>query len=301
MNISYLLLQSWRITWRNWPLWALTLLMFIVFLPATALSGAFGAGAAVITLPISGPLPRWLIQLRNVPGWAWVLIAVAALILLVGTAAISWLFQASVMRGAAIASQRGTVSLSEALNLGWRRVFTLLGLSITFGVLIMGLSLLPPLVLLLLAERSEFGVRLMQAAQGVLLPLNTVLGIALLLIMMSVALEDLQPGAIPRRAWRVFRSGWWGFVLVWGLTFIGSFVFVLLIAPVAVILVIIAVVLSAANAPVVLGLALLLTGVTVGPIALLLLVFIAVYTLVLYTLVYQEAARLAGPEISPAG
>jgi hypothetical protein len=296
MNVGGLLRNSWRITWRNWPLWLLTLLMFVVFLPATLLSGAFGGMAALVTLPVRGPLPRWLIQLRGLPAWGWLLIAVAALVVLVACTAISWLLQAAAMRGAAIAAEHGTFALGEALRLGWRRVGSLLALSLTFGLLIIALSLLPPLVIVLLAGRFEFGVQLMQLAQTGLAPLNIVLGVVLLLVMMAVALEDVGPGKAFGRAWRVFRSGWWGFVLALGIAFAASLALALLGVPVAVLLIVVTAGLSLLNAPVVLAVVLLLACGIVGPIGLFLMLFTTIYTLVLYTLTYRGAARMAGPE-----
>ena len=296
MNTGLLLRDSWRITWRNWPLWLLILVMFVVFLPATVLSGAFGAVAALVTLPMAGPLPRWMNQFRDIPVWAWLLIAVAALALLVISTAISWLLQAAAMRGAAIAAERGTFALSEALRLGGRRVINLLTLSFTFGLLITAMGLLPPLVIILLAGRFEFGVQLMQLAQTGLAPLNVVLGVVLLLVMMSVALEDVGPGAAFGRAWRVFRSGWWGFVLALGIAVAASLALALLSVPVVVLLIVVTVGLSLLNSPVVLAVVLLLACGLLGPIGLFLMLFTAVYTLVLYTLTYRGAAQLVGPE-----
>jgi hypothetical protein len=291
-----LLRESWRITWRNRGLWLLTLLMFVAFLPASALSGAFGGVAALVTLPMSDPLPRWMIQLRDMPVWAWLLITAAALIVLVICTAMSWLLQAAAMRGAAMAAERGTFALGEALRLGRRRALNLLTLSFTFGLLIIALGLLPPLALILLAGRFAFGVQLMQLAQTGLAPLNVALGVVLLLVMMSVALEDVGPGKAFGRAWRVFRSGWWGFALALGIALLASFALALLSLPVAVLLIVVAVGLSLLNSPAILVVALLLACGVFGPIGLFLMLFTAVYTLVLYTLTYRGAARMAGPE-----
>jgi len=296
MNVGKLLSESWRITWRNGPLWLLTLLMFVVFLPATVLSGAFGGVAAMVTLPLRSPPPGWTNQIRDIPAWVWLLIAAAALIVLVICTALSWLLQAAAMRGAAIAAERGTFALSEALRLGGRRVVNLLTLSFTFGLLIIAMGVLPPLVILLLAGRFAFGVQLVQLAQTGLAPLNVVLGVVLLLVMMSVALEDVGPGAAFGRAWRVFRSGWWGFVLALGIAIAAGLALALLSVPVAVLLIVVAVGLSLLNSPILLAVALLLACGVLGPMGLFLMLFTAVYTLVLYTLTYRGAAQLAGPE-----
>lgn len=289
MNIGDILRQGWRITWRCWPLWLLNLLLFILFIPAGALAGAFGAVSAMLSLPWPGRPPALLIQLRQIPGWAWVGIAAAGVVLLVVTSAGTWMLQAASMRGAAIAAERGAFALGEALRLGRQRVFSILKLSITFGLLISALAVLPPLGLLLLADRFAFGLPLLQMAQTVLAPLNSVLGLALLLVMMSVALEDLTPRAAFGQAWRVFRFGWWGFLLIIGLSLVPGIILALLMFPIALVL------------PVVffypkLGSVLLLACCGVlGPIGLGVMLFTAVFTVVLYTLMYRSAARLTGP------
>jgi hypothetical protein len=66
--------------------------------------------------------------------------------------------------------------------------------------------------------------------------------------------------------------------------------------PVVVLLIVVTVGLSLLNSPVVLAVALLLACGVLGPIGLFLMLFTAVYTLVLYTLTYRGAAQLVGPE-----
>jgi hypothetical protein len=295
MDIGSLLRNSWRITWRHWELWALMLATFVVFFPALVLSGGFGAVAALVTLPAREPVSPWVVRVWQAPVWAWVLAAVAALIVLVLTSALSWLLQAGAMRGIVIAAERDAFPLGEALRLGWQRVINLLTLSVIFSVVVGAIGLLPPLILLLLAGRFAFGPQLMQVAQTALGPVNTVLGIATLLVMMSAALEDVGPAAAFGRAWSVFRSGWWGFLLVFGLTIIFGFAASLVLVPLVLVLVVASFVSTGLGILLAVGACGLL-----GPIGLALMLFAGVYTQVLYTLIYR-AAQPQPPATAGAG
>jgi hypothetical protein len=290
MDITHLLRSAWRITFKNWPLWAITFVMVVALVPATALSGGFGAGAALVALPLPpGPQPEWLIQIRRWPTSVWLIVALVTLLVTVATSALTWLLQAASMRGAAIAAERGVVTLGEALRLGRQRVTSLLTLSLTFGALIAALGLLPVVLHLLLANLfPDLGRLLLQSTQTLLSPLLGALGVALLVVMMAIALEDMRPRAAFRRAWVVFRSGWWGFVVVIGLTVIATFALALLLVPI-IMLPAVTLVFSPAAALLV-GLCACGLG---GPLGLALMLLVAVYTQVLYTLIYRAAAQRA--------
>src|SRR3990172_2185487 len=186
------------------------------------LSGGFGGVAAWVALPMPGRAPFWLRQLRELPAAAWIGIAAAALLVLAARTAVSWMLQAATMRGAAMAAERGSFSVVEALKLGRQRLISLLTLSVIFGAIIGALGLLPLLIIILLGSRFEFAITLMNGAQTLLVP-------GLMLLAVSTPL-----GAI----------------------------------------------------------ALVIGGLLLTPLAGFLFTFIAVFTLVLYTLAYREAARL---------
>jgi len=291
MNLAAILRDSWRITWKNWGLWLLQLLLLFVFVPAMTLSGGFGGVAAWVALPMPGRAPFWLRQLRELPAAAWIGIAAAALLVLAATTAVSWMLQAATMRGAAMAAERGSFSVVEALKLGRQRVISLLTLSLTFGAIIGALGLMPPLLIILFSKRFEFAVTMINSTQTLLLPVNMILGVALLLVMMSVSLEDLKPGAAFKRGWKVFSAGWWAFVFVFGIAFVLSLLGSMIVTVTALALLVPGLMLLAVSTP--LGaIALVIGGLLLTPIAVFLFIFIAVFTLVLYTLVYREAARL---------
>jgi hypothetical protein len=284
MNISQLLRDSWGITWRSGPLWLLGLLLFVVFLPAGIVAGGFGAVSALLVFPWPGPQPAWLIQLQRVSGPAWLGLAAAALVVLVGTSALAWLLQAASIRGAALAAEQGSFRLGEALRLGRQRVVSVLKLSLTFGALVALLGLLPPLAAVLLQDQPGAATAVLRTTQTLLAPLNVVLGLTLLLVMMAIAVEDLRPRAAFRQAWRIFRWGWWGFVLVLGLSAAPVVLVAILLIPLVVVL------------PFAflsdLGWVLAAACLTVlSPLIVGVLVFTGVFTLVLYTLIYRAASR----------
>lgn len=285
MNLPALLAQTWRITWRNWRLWVLNLALFVVALPTFTLGGALGGLGAMLAVPSQAGPTDWLTPLRAIPGWAWLIISFITLVLVVLTSAVTWLLQAAAMRGAAIAAERGTFTLREALHLGGPRVVSIVQLSLTLGFLL-GLLSLAPFPLLFIARNSPLGLPLMEMAQVGLAPFNTTLSVALLLIMMSVALEDLRPRAALHQAWRVFGQGWWAFLLVIAFSSLPGFAIALLTIP-AVIVAVVTLRLAPALLP---GVALGLCA-CLGPLILGLILFTAVFTVVLYTLVYRAATQ----------
>jgi hypothetical protein len=288
MNLGLIIRDSWRITWRSRPLWLLTLLLFAVFIPAGVLSFSFSAVATAITFPIADPQLLFFIgRLQSVPGPAWVSIAFVAFIVLIATTAVALILQAATMRGAALAAEHGKVSLSEALRLGRTRIVNIVKLSLTFGLIIVALGLLPSLALILLGDKSPLGARLINLAQTGLTPLTTVLNFVLLLALMSIALEDFTPRKAFGRVGNVFRVGWWAFLLVVGLSGLAALITaIILVIPVFIAM---PVVIFEART----GLLLFaLSYACAGPIAIGFLLFTAVFTLVLYTLIYREAVKL---------
>ena len=286
MQPGQILRDSWRITWRCWPLWLLNLLMLVTVVPTAALSGAFGGAAGFLSVPVPvAYLPEPMARLRQIPGWIWILAALATLVVLVITSAVSWMFQAGAMRGAALASDKGNCSLRECLTLGRRRVFSLIRLSAAYSLLVGAIGILPPMLMLVLARWLPSASGLLQLSQTVLAPLTTVLSLALLLVMMSVALEDLAPRAAARRAWLVFRKAWWGFLLVWALSTLPALGIVLVLLP-FIVLVPAAIIWPGTATYALTG----LCGCLSAPVGLGLILFTAVFTLVLYTLIYRAAS-----------
>lgn len=295
MNLNLLLKESWRITRTSWSLWVLSAALFLAFVPAGLLSGGLGAAAAAITLPQAGPEWEWRNALRAWPAGAWMALGLAAVLTLVVATAVSYIAQAATIRGAALAAARQQpVTLSEALQLGGPRLRRLLGLAGTVGVLISVLALIPLLLRLLAAQQlGPFGALALEAGQVALSPALSVVGLAVFLVVLAIAVEDVSARRAPGRAWAVFRQGWWAFLLVLFVTFLPGLAVAALTLPVIFI------------APLVLldalmgGAALLVYCAVAGPLGVALLIFVAVFSTTLYTLVYRAAARLA--DATPGG
>jgi hypothetical protein len=292
MNIALILQESWHITWKNPALWALALLMFLAFIPAGLLSFSFTAAASALSIPASlgQALPELsgvMAELRDVSTAAWVGIALAALILLVLTTSITLVLQAASMRGVVMAAETGKTSLRESLKLGRARTMNIVKLSLLFGLITAALGLLPSLALVLVGETSPLGVSLIHLVQQGLTPVTIVLNLVVLLVIMSVALEDFSPRAAFGRAGSVFKSGWWAFVVVFALSVlavVGSGL-IFVIPP----LVMMPLMIFNPSAGLGLTAGTIMCG---GLLAGLFFLFTAVFTQALYTLVYREAARL---------
>jgi hypothetical protein len=292
MNPIVIFQKSWRIVWKTWRLWALTLLMYAVLFPALLLSGGIGALSAMVILPPDSPYPAaWTEPFRNISLGGWIVLAVGALVILVGTTFFSWAFQAAAIRTAAAAADGKTLSIREALTLGSQRWMSFLKLSLTAGVLIEAIALFPSFLVLALAQNTAWGIGLLQVSQTILSPISAVLGIVILLVMMSIALEDLRPRAAFGRALQVFRRGWWGFLLVLAANFLLSFIITLLVVPLIMILggFLIFAALTGTNAAFIPFVAVCLI---ISPLILGMMTFAVSFSNVLYTLTYRAAATL---------
>lgn len=296
MDIAHLLKESWRITRTCWSLWVLSAALFLAFVPAGLLAGGLGAASAALTLPYAGPEPEWLNTLRSWPAWVWAVVGIVAILVLVASTAASYIAQAATIRGAALAAERWQpVALKETLQLGRPRLRRLLGLAGTVGALISILVMVPVLVRLLAAQQvGQIGSLLLDAGQAGLSPVLSVLGLAVFLIVLAIAVEDVSARRAPRRAWAVFRQGWWAFLLVLFIAFIPSLAIAALVLPVGFIFGLL--VLNAAVG----GAMLLVYCALAGPLGMALLLFAAVFSTTLYTLVYRAAARLADATVGSA-
>lgn len=290
MNLGQLLREAWRITRSSPALWLLNTLMFVTAAPALLLVSGISWLAATMAFPVAGFQPDWVEALRAWPTGTWVPIWIVAFMLMVLTSALTWLFQAGIIHGSALAAERGTPApLKESLQLGWPRVRRVLGLSLTFGTLITALGLLP--VALSFFVMQGAGPRslaaLTQAGQGALGVFNSAAGIALFLVLMSVAVEDVRARHAPGRAWTVFRKGWWAFLFVVALSAVPAVLLAMLSVPLIVLAPL--TVLDPNLGGVLLGGTCLL----LGPVGLAVMLFFAVFTTTLYTLIYRAAAQLA--------
>jgi hypothetical protein len=284
MSIGDIFRESWRISTHCWKLWLLMLAVFLAFVPTLFLTGGISSATTLLTQDLPGIPPGIVAGLDRLSPSGWLFILSGTLLLVMVSAAVSWLFQAAAMRASMMAAEGSPISLLDALGLGHRRFIHILKLSVVFGFFLAILGLLPVLPDLVF-RGSSAGSFLRGVTQVGVLPLNTLLGLVVLLVLMSVALEEVTPSRSFRRAWQVFRTGWWGFLLVMATTVALSVLPVIILAP----LLIIGVILLVLETGWLLFLAAVLMLV---PLSLGVSIFSAVFTLVMYTLIYRSSAQL---------
>jgi hypothetical protein len=296
MNISDLIQRAWRITRTNRWVWVLSGLVWVTLLPSLLLSGVLGGAAGIMAIPPArGPVPDYVAQIRATPPGVWLGLGAAAIVLLIITNAITYILQAAVMRGAALAAERTEpVSVREALQLGRERVLRLLRLSLTLGAALALLALGPVLAQLAFGEAwGAVGGMLFSTGQATLSLITTALSIGLLLVFLAIAVEDVRLRAAPGRAWAVLRKGWWAFVLVFLISAAPGVALALLFLPLIFVLA------FAMLEPLAGGALLVLCCALLGPLGFGLLLVVAVFTNTLYTLVYRAAAQLADATVPP--
>jgi hypothetical protein len=289
MNLGALIRHAWRITTRNRALWALSGLMFLAALPAAAVTGGLGWVAGEYGFAGAGLEPGWLIEMRAWPVGQWVLVWLLAVAALIAASTLTYVLQAATVRGVTLAAEReAPVAFREALSLGRARVLRLIRLSLTLGAALTALNLLPVLGRLILGDDlNVLGGAVLSLGQSSLSLLLSVAGLALFLMVLAIAVEDVQARQAARRAWAVFRRGWWAFALVLLLSAAPVAALVVLAMPLVLVIP-----LAVVNPE--LGIIVGLVGCAASaPLALGVILFFAVFTTTLYTLVYRAAAQLA--------
>jgi hypothetical protein len=293
MNPYVLLRDSFRITYRTGALWALAFLLYLVMIPALVLAGGLGAVTSYLMLPgRENLLIGFQFPFQNLSMLEWVLFFAVSLFLLVVSSFLAWGVQAAMIRGADAAADGKPVSVKDSLRLGRQRWGSLLKLAFTFGLVIQALGILPALLALILRENTVWGTAVVPLLQTILSPFNTILGILVFLLMMSVALEDVRPKMAFRRIWGLVRSGWWGFLIAYilqvflalAMAFVSAF-----ILAVVVFLLLLAWSSQSAVEAVMAGAICVLSS----PVGLALLTFVLVFSTVYFTLTYRAAADAA--------
>lgn len=299
MDIARVLRDSWRITWHTGALWVLAIAMLVMFVPLGALTVAFSTAANLATfndptlspfLAASPELEQLTTALQTASLGQWLGLAIVAFAALITTTTLSLLVQAASMRGVVQAAEGQKVSLGQVLRLGRARTLNIFKLSLVFGAVIALLGILPSLALLLVGKSSPIGLSLIHLVQTGLTPITTVLNIGLLLLVMSIALEDYSPRAAFGRVGAVFKQGWWAFLIIIGLSSAAAFIalFIFLLPPLLLFP------LVAINVELGLFSTLGAFGCT-GLLALFFFIFTVIFTQALYALVYREAARQTVP------
>jgi hypothetical protein len=293
-RLGSMLRASWRITWHSGWLWVLTLLDFLLATPlmlGMALLGLVGLRGELreVAALLPPEILRYIPEIMPVfPGWMNLLLLLAGLVLFFLLYTILYLITAALARLANRSADSFIVSPSaldrtaglaaplftrQALRSAWSvsLASALLQMLVFLPQVLLASLALPPLV--------EDVIRLLDRLAGVA---GSLLWALILLWILSAALEELRPRAAARQAWAVLRTGCSGFLVVYLLSFLAGFLVVCLLAPF-----IAAAVVGGVLQAWWLAVLCCASGGIVGA---LFLVFVAVYTLVLYVLVYRQAS-----------
>ncbi len=286
-----LIRSSLRIALRTPQLWVLTLLLYCALLPAFLLAGGFGAATAFLTIPSQGSGTGAILSpLQRLSIGGWIAYILVTLIILTATTLFSWAIQAAMIRASDAAAEGQAVSIRGSLQLGKKRWQSLIKLALTFGLIIQALGILPLVLVIAVAGSGVGRAGMLSLVQTVLLPVNTVLGIFLFLLTMSIALEDIRPRAAMQRVWKLIRGSWWGFLLAYllqgvlALAFIIPFAFLLTVA----IFLFLSGWFLQSSLEYVIGGAVCVFS---SPVGLALLTFIMVFSTVLFTQIYRAASK----------
>jgi hypothetical protein len=276
--------DSWWITWRRWHLWLITFFMLLTFTPSLFISMSFSFLVQSVHMPseISEPFYR-INPLYSLPEEILTVLAFAGLAFMVVSLSLSWMLQAAAMRIISNAVEGTSLSLRQAFSLGKARFFNIIKLSIAFGFIIAVIAY-TPILLFFLAPKGTPAEILFRLIQPIFGPLNILLNFIILFLLMAVALDKSSAQDSVGRAWNVFKSSWERFVVVIVGTSMITILIALLMVPLALVL---AILVFVDASPIFLAGAVIF----IGLIALVLLIFQGVFSLVLYTVTYRSSSN----------
>ncbi len=157
-------------------------------------------------------------------------------------------------------------------------------------MIIQALGILPLVLMVAFSGGDTGGAGMLSLVQTVLLPIDTVLGILLFLLTMSIALEDVRPRAAMQRVWKLMRGSWWGFLLAYLLQIVLAMAFAIplaLVLAIVIFLVLSGWFLHSSIEYVISGIICVFST----PVGLAFLTFIMVFSTVFFTQVYRAAAK----------
>ncbi len=215
MDILETIKQSWRMIWMAPSLWLLSLVRQLI-------GGILAASTAIfLVVSIFSLLPRaalrWRLpyQLAWLRTWiaqgGWAVLLLLWLLLACGLGLLMYLLLAAQLRRADHLACDPPPGISQSLVPGWRRLgyFTFVFLiNLTFTLLVVGL-----VAVLVLGGASAFILASLLFLLAVMV--LSLLSVPLQYLLLPLALDDLAPVPLLRRAWRVFARGWWAFLLIY--------------------------------------------------------------------------------------
>jgi hypothetical protein len=215
MDILQTIKQSWRMIWRSPSLWLLSLVRQLTGGILAALTAIFLVVGIFSLLPraaLRWRLPYQLAWLRTwIAHGGWAALLLLWLLLACGLGLLMYLLLAAQLRRADHLASDPPPGFGQSLALGWRRLgyFTFVFLvNLAFSLLMVGL-----VAVLVLGGASAFILASMLFLLAVVV--LSLLSVPLQYLLLPLALDDLAPAPLLRRAWRVFAHGWWAFLLIY--------------------------------------------------------------------------------------
>lgn len=214
MNFGEVFARAWQIIWRNKVLWIFGLLAGL------AATGDNGNG---LRFEYSSDRAPWLNNFfDNIPGWAWLLLVLAGLVLLVLVIVLSAIGRAGLMRGAWLADA-GETGLTFTRLFAEGRTYFVRVLLLEILLVALGLTLI---VALLFPALFTFGIALicLWPLFCLLVPAFIALSVLSKLAIAAITGENLGVMDGLRRGWEVLRANLLQIAAVAFVLLLGGFV-----------------------------------------------------------------------------
>ena len=211
MDFGEVLTRTWQITWRYKGLWVLGLLA------GCGTGGGGGSGGGSPASTGTGPQSYGQIEqvIGQIPVWVWMLVAVSALILILVFFVLGVIGTGGLIAGFRQADEGKDISLGQALRLGTRYFWRLLGCRLL--LLLLGIV---AAALIFVAAIGSLGICLVPIL-CIGLPAAFLLGVYVSLAQISLIDDDQRTLGSFGRGWEVLRNKP-GPVLLMGLILLGG-------------------------------------------------------------------------------
>lgn len=210
MDIGEVLISAWKTIWKHKVLW------LVGILASFGSSGGGNSGSSssyrYSNGEYSGQFNQFQRMIESVPGWVWILLIIALVLLLVAFAVIGTIGRISLIKGVNDVEEGAEKLhffplLKSSLRYFWR--FFLHGLLVFVVIVIIMLVIMVPMILLGVMTKG-IGALLLIPILCCLVPVFIVLGLYLTQCQVSMVVEDLGVMDGFKRGWEVTQKspGW---------------------------------------------------------------------------------------------
>ncbi len=210
MDIGEVLVSAWKTIWKHKVLW------LVGILASFGRGGGGGNGGSssyqYSNGEYSGQFNQFQRMIESVPGWVWILLIIALVLLLVAFAVIGLIGRISLIKGVNDVEEGAEKLhffslLKSSLRYFWR--FFLQGLLVLVVILVLMAAIFVPLIFLGVITMG-IGLLLLIPVMCCLMPLFIVLGLYLQQCQTAMVVEDVGLMDGFRRGWEVTKKnpGW---------------------------------------------------------------------------------------------